>query len=74
MTKITSSYEDASAKCPFYKSSDAKRISCEGITFGSVLIQSFSSRDKRNIQKHTFCDDRYENCEVYRVLMEKYED
>ena len=74
MAKISSSYEDATAKCPFYKSSDARRISCEGVTFGSVLIHSFSSRAKRNMQKYTFCDDKYSYCEVYRMLMEKYED
>lgn len=73
MAKITSSYEDATAICPFYKGSDPKRISCEGFTEGSVLIQSFSSKEKKNMQKQIFCDAKYQNCEVYRLLEEKYE-
>ena len=74
MSKITSNYEDATVVCPFYKASDPKRISCEGVTEGSILIQSFSSKEKRNKQKRIFCDRKYEYCEVYRMLTEKYED
>lgn len=74
MSKISSSYEDATAICPFYKASDARRISCEGVTDGSVIIQSYVSKDKRDKQKRIFCDKAYKNCEIYRMLEEKYEE
>ena len=73
MGKLTSSYDDATVICPFYKASDSKRISCEGFTDGSVLIQSFQSKEKKNRQKTIFCDAKYKNCEIYRMLEEKYE-
>jgi hypothetical protein len=74
MTKITSNYEDANVICPFYKASDARRISCEGFVDGSTLIQSYPSKEKRDLQKHTFCDCKYKSCEVYKMLIRKYED
>lgn len=74
MSKITSNYEDSRAICPFYKASDAKRISCEGFVEGSVIIQSFASKDRRDKQKRIFCDSKYKNCEVYRLLEEKYDE
>ena len=67
-------YDDVTARCPFFKGSDEKRISCEGFTDGSIVTQSFSSKEKRNKQKSIFCDCRFENCEVYRLLKEKYDE
>lgn len=72
--KITTNYDDVEALCPYYKGSNAKQISCEGITEGSITILSFSSKEKRNKQRRIFCNQRYENCEVFRMLEEKYED
>ena len=67
-------YDDVDAKCPFFKGSDDKRISCEGVVCGSIIIVAFSSRNKRNIQKKTFCDHKYENCELYNAIKEKYDE
>ena len=72
MAKITSCYGDATVLCPFYKASDSKRISCEGVTEGSVIILSYASKEKKNKQKMIFCDRKYQNCEVYRMLEDKY--
>ena len=67
-------FDDVDAKCPFYKGSDDKRISCEGIVEESIITVSFSSKKNRDTQRRIFCDDKFENCEVYRMLNEKYTD
>lgn len=67
-------YDDVYAKCPFFKGSDDKRIACEGIADGCIITMGFSSRRKRDIQKRTFCDHKYENCELYNVIKEKYDE
>ena len=67
-------FDDVDAKCPFYKGSDDKRISCEGIVEESIITVSFSSKKNRDTQRRIFCDNKYGNCEVYRMLNEKYTD
>lgn len=67
-------FDDVDAKCPFYKGSDDKRISCEGIVEESIITVSFSSKKNRDTQRRIFCDDKFKNCEVYRMLNEKYTD
>ena len=69
-----SRFDDVDVKCPFFKGSDDKRISCEGVVNGSIIIVAFSSKNKRNIQKNTFCDHKYENCELYCAIKEKYDE
>lgn len=61
--------------CPFYRSDDqAHRITCEGIVDGSSITQFYRSRKDFSIQIKTFCCVHYERCELYRMLMEKYND
>ena len=71
---IYTRFDDVDVKCPFYKGSNEKKISCEGITDDCIIILSFNSKAKRDIQKEIFCNQKYKNCEVCRMLLEKYED
>lgn len=67
-------FDDVDAKCPFFLSSGKKKISCEGITDGCTTNLTFISQQKRNLHRKIFCDARYKNCEIFRMLEEKYEE
>ena len=69
-----SRFDDVEAKCPFYKSSGKRKISCEGITDDCTTNLTFISEPKRNLHRKLFCDAKYENCEIYNMLEEKYEE
>lgn len=71
----TGTYLQSFVRCPFYKKDDGKRrIVCEGIVDNSsiYLVYRYNNLFKRQLK--TFCCEHYENCEVYRMLMEKYRD
>lgn len=69
------SWKQVNVKCPFYLSDDGRRsITCEGIVKKSSIKLQHSTRAGFDKQMEVFCCDRYENCEIYRMLMEKYED
>jgi hypothetical protein len=70
----TSKLGQVEAKCPFYRASDKIKISCEGITDDCTINLIFNSRTKRNLHRDIFCDARYQYCEIYRMLEEKYAD
>ena len=40
---------------------------------GSTLSQRFQNKQGYKIQMNTFCCDKYDYCEIYRVLIEKWE-
>lgn len=73
---MPSGYNKVYALCPFYKSDNGKekRITCEGITERSNLELVFRTRDDFEQQMQIFCSEHYKNCEVYRMLMNKYEE
>ena len=62
-------------KCPFYCGDDGKRqLSCEGIVEDSLINWKFKTKQSFRQQMEIFCCQYYENCEIYRMLMEnKYE-
>lgn len=67
-------YDDVHAICPYFHSSNKRKISCEGITDGCTTTLEFESQEKRNMHRRIFCDAKYKNCEIYRMLEEKYEE
>lgn len=69
------SYKQIEVKCPFYKFDDGKRrITCEGIIDDSSLALIYHNKNDYQIQIDTFCCEHYKKCEVYKLLMEKYEE
>jgi len=69
------SYAQVEVQCPFYHYDDGRRrITCEGITDGCVTAVVFRCRGDYDTQIRVFCCGKYENCEVCRMLMGKYED
>lgn len=69
------SYKQADVKCPFYKFDDGKRrITCEGIVEDSSLALIYRKKNDYMIQIDVFRCEHYTNCEIYRLLIEKYEE
>lgn len=70
------SFIKAYVKCPFYLTDDGvRRVTCEGVVDGNNLTSCFVQKADYEVQMNVFCCQRYENCEIYRMLMEnKYEE
>lgn len=69
------SYKQIKVKCPFYKYDDGKqRIICEGIVEDSSLALIYHRKDDYAMQIDTFCCEHYTKCEVYRMLIDKYDE
>ncbi|MBR2870617.1 MAG: hypothetical protein IKB98_04495 [Clostridia bacterium] len=67
------SFLKAEARCPFYKrDKDMRKIACEGLVPRSNIIVSFAYL--KDFEKHffSFCGKEYQNCLIFRALMEKY--
>ena len=73
---MATSRMDKRVQCPFYHQdiATARRIICEGPIDGSILSLTYNTREDYKQQMNTFCCVYFQNCEVYRMLMEKYED
>lgn len=71
---MPTSYDYANVKCPYFVKSQKTKITCEGIIDGSVLLLEFFSGEKMYQHREIFCDNKYQNCEVCRMLDEKNEE
>lgn len=61
--------------CPFYKHDDSARIiTCEGLVPDTDTKLRFARREQRRAHMQTFCCGRYICCELYRALMNNYEE
>ena len=69
------SYKQVYVRCPFYRSDDGQRhITCEGPTEESSLTLNFPRKSEFETQITVFCSEHYQSCEIYRMLMDKYQD
>lgn len=60
--------------CPFYRSDDGRqKILCEGLIDGSSLTLTYVRGQDFRIQREVFCCEHYDKCEIYTMLMSKYE-
>lgn len=71
---MPTNFDYANAKCPYFVGSKKTKITCEGITEGCVTILEFFTNEKRQQHRNIFCDNKYQNCEVCRMLDEKNEE
>lgn len=70
------SFKQVNVQCPFFKFDDGKKrqIACEGICEGCITILSFKLKSEWEKQIDVFCSEHYRKCEVYRMLMDKYQE
>lgn len=64
---------DASdAVCPFFHDHTSMTIGCESPVPGSAIRMTFWQQEDKKIQYREFCCRKYKNCEIFRMVMEKY--
>ena len=69
------SFKQVFVQCPFYQYDDGRRhITCEGIVDKSSIVLSYRTRGDYDKQLTVFCCEHYKKCEIYRMLMQKYEE
>lgn len=69
------SFKQAYVVCPFFKYDDGKRrITCEGLVDNSSLALIYQHKTDYERQISVFCCEHCKNCEVYQMLMTKYEE
>lgn len=69
------SFMQVYVQCPFYKYDDGRRhITCEGLIDKSSITLAYITRTDYEIQLRSFCCEHYKKCEVYKMLMAKYEE
>lgn len=69
------SYRQVYVQCPFYKYDDGRgRITCEGIIEDSSLALIYHKKADYDLQITQYCCGHYDKCEVYRMLMDKYDE
>lgn len=71
---MSKSFDDVEAQCPYFIYSLKKMIVCEGIIDGSTTKLEFNKKSMRDQHRRIFCDSKYTNCEICRMLEGKYED
>jgi hypothetical protein len=77
---MPTSRNDTRVKCPFYQYDESvdkknlRRITCEGLIDCSTLVLNYRFKRDYRIQLETFCCEYFDRCEVYRMLMQKYEE
>ena len=73
---MATSWNDQKVLCPFYVGdATAERwIKCCGLIPGSTLRSRFETKADFEMQLNTFCCEYYKNCEIYRMLMQQWED
>lgn len=68
------SWHQVDVGCPFYRHDDGKhRITCEGILDDSSICMNFRRKDFEMYIRE-YCSKRYICCEIYRMLMDKYQE
>lgn len=77
---MPTSRNDTHVKCPFYqydevrKKTRVRHIVCEGLVEGSTISLNYKRIRDFRIQMETFCCEHFDRCEVYKMLMQKYEE
>ena len=62
-------------KCPFFKTDDGRSmITCEGVGNSCNLSLRYMDKHDYELQLEVFCKNHFQNCEVYRMILEKYEE
>lgn len=69
-----SSLWESQIGCPFYRNDEKRKIVCEGVGEAEAIVLRFRYTQERNQQIRIFCAGDYAKCEVFRMVLEKYED
>lgn len=60
--------------CPFYIKEDSHNVYCEGVEEGTSTHLAFASSNHCAAYKRIRCRNGYKNCQIYKMLLSKYEE
>lgn len=66
----SSTYMRNHAKCPFYRGDTRQSIICEGFLENSTVSMRFGAQRDMHQHSSIFCCNKFENCELYRMIAE----
>lgn len=67
-------HRSALVNCPFFRGHTPTEIGCEGISNETSIRLIFPSKSARDRHEEIFCIEHFKNCELYRAIMEQYEE
>lgn len=65
-----STYMRNHARCPFYRGDTRQAIICDGFLKNSTVSMRFGTQKEFYQHTNLFCCQRFQNCEVYRMVAE----
>ena len=68
-----SQYADVAVRCPFFQKQTDMLVYCEGIEGVHSVTLNFSRKMQKQVYSSSFCCNHYEQCQVYKEVMKKYE-
>ena len=69
--KLSGTQGTSEILCPFFGAHGSQAIRCRDIYPGSdTVTTSFESREEKGFHLHTYCEDNYKMCWLYRWAME----
>ena len=68
----TGRFASAEAECPFYRTEEQKRISCEGFQRGMNVQLSFMGAKRKEKYSHDRCKGNFNKCIIYKALYDNY--
>ena len=71
---ISSGWTVAHLKCPFFLGETEKTVVCEGwLPHQKTEMRMSGKHEKREFMEQ-WCCENYQECEVYKLVMKKYEE
>ena len=62
-------------KCPFWRWDYVRCVACEGPFDGTGVHLTFEELEEQKKHMELFCADKFEYCEIYRMVKEaKYDE
>ena len=66
---ISTTRDTGNILCPYFIAHGKRDILCEGIIDGSRICLRFSKGEAKSWHQHTYCEGRFQMCEIYRCIM-----
>lgn len=65
----TGRFVSAEAECPFYRTEENKKITCEGFQRGLTIQLSFMGTGTKSRYSKDICKKDFSKCIIYRLYM-----
>ena len=67
---MATDWNDVDVLCPFYRRTEGRRISCEGLLVNSVIQQRFRDERSKGMFMRRYCNSAWEDCPIAIMIDE----